>query len=76
MKTSAFHRRKKGKRAVNPAVIAVTVLMLLSFMGGMLTQRALTKTPQQDANLSYIDGIPVYTDFIPEGRRPFCFTVG
>jgi len=50
-------------------VIAVAVLMLLSFMGGMLTQRALTKTPQQDANLSYIDGIPVYTDFIPEGSR-------
>ena len=50
-------------------MIAVAVLMLLSFMGGMLTQRALTKTPQQDANLSYIDGIPVYTDFIPEGSR-------
>ena len=38
MKTSAFHRRKKGKRTVNPAVLAVAVLMLLSFMGGMLTQ--------------------------------------
>ena len=50
-------------------MIAVAVLMLLSFLGGMLTQRALTKTPQQDANLSYIDGIPVYTDFIPEGSR-------
>ena len=50
-------------------MIAVAVLMLLSFMGGMLTQCALTKTPQQDANLSYIDGIPVYTDFIPEGSR-------
>ena len=50
-------------------MIAVAVLMLLSFMGGMLTQRALTKTPQQDANLSYIDGIPVYNDFITEGSR-------
>ena len=69
MKVTATNRRKKGTRGVNIRVLLVLGLMIISFAAGMLTQRAITRPPQQDANLSYIDDIPVYTDFLPEGSR-------
>ena len=69
LKVTATNRRKKGTRGVNIRVLLVLGLMIISFAAGMLTQRAITRPPQQDANLSYIDDIPVYTDFLPEGSR-------
>lgn len=69
MKVTATNRRKKGTRGVNIRMLLVLGLMIISFAAGMLTQRAITRPPQQDANLSYIDDIPVYTDFLPEGSR-------
>ena len=69
MKVTATNRRKKGTRGVNIRVLLILGLMIISFAAGMLTQRAITRPPQQDANLSYIDDIPVYTDFLPEGSR-------
>lgn len=69
MKVTATNRRKKGTRGVNIRVLLILGLMIISFAAGMLTQRAISRPPQQDANLSYIDDIPVYTDFLPEGSR-------
>lgn len=69
LKVTATNRRKKGTRGVNIRVLLILGLMIISFAAGMLTQRAISRPPQQDANLSYIDDIPVYTDFLPEGSR-------
>ena len=44
-------------------------LMIVSFAAGMLTQRIVFREPQTDAGLTYIEDIPVMTDFLPEGTR-------
>jgi len=43
--------------------------MLLSFTGGILVHKTVSKPPPVDARLSYIEDIPIMTDFIPEGSR-------
>ena len=44
-------------------------LMIVSFAAGMLTQKIVFREPQTDAGLTYIEDIPVMTDFLPEGTR-------
>lgn len=64
MKIAGFYSGKKGKKRPNRRP-----LLLASFAAGMLTHRAISRPPQPDAGLSYIEDIPVYTDFLPEGSR-------
>ena len=74
LKIAGFYSGKKGKKRPNRrplllAVLLLAVLLLASFAAGMLTHRAISRPPQPDAGLSYIEDIPVYTDFLPEGSR-------
>ena len=48
---------------------AAVLLLGVAFAAGMATERALSRPPQQDAGLGYIEEIPIYTDFLPEGSR-------
>ena len=69
MKIAGFYREKREKAAGTAGPLLLTVLLLASFAAGMLTHRAISRPPQPDAGLSYIEDIPVYTDFLPEGGR-------
>ena len=60
---------KRKKNRISVSIMLMVGLMLVSFAGGMLAQKALTRTPQTDASLTYIEDIPVLTDYIPEGTR-------
>ena len=60
---------KRKKNSISVSIMLMVGLMLVSFAGGMLAQKALTRTPQTDASLTYIEDIPVLTDYIPEGTR-------
>lgn len=71
VKMAGFYtkRKKTGKKKIHTQAAVTAVLMLLSFAAGALTYRALTRPPQTDAGLTYIEEIPVVTDFLPEGCR-------
>ena len=60
---------KRKKNSISVSIMLMVGLMLVSFAGGMLAQKALSRTPQTDASLTYIEDIPVLTDYIPEGTR-------
>mgnify|MGYP000357324664 CR=1 FL=1 len=56
--------RKKKSKGLRVSLMLTVGLMIVSFAAGMLTQE-----PQTDAGLTYIEDIPVMTDFLPEGTR-------
>lgn len=66
--TGAHSRRKTGGRG-RARVILLAALVIISFAAGMFTHSLISRPPQADAGLSYIEDIPVYTDYIPEGSR-------
>ena len=68
MKTVFFYS-EKGNGARPARFVAGILLLALAFAAGMATERALYRPPQQDAGLGYIEDIPIYTDFLPEGSR-------
>lgn len=69
MRTKGTHsRRKTGGRGRVRAVL-LAALVIVSFAAGMFTHSLISRPPQADAGLSYIEDIPVYTDYIPEGSR-------
>lgn len=66
--TGAHIRRKTGGRSRARAIF-LAALVIVSFAAGMFTHSLISRPPQPDAGLSYIEDIPVYTDYIPEGSR-------
>ena len=66
--TGAHSRRKTGGRSRARAIF-LAALVIVSFAAGMFTHSLISRPPQPDAGLSYIEDIPVYTDYIPEGSR-------
>ncbi len=65
-----YNYNKKNNRVKNIVRVALIVILLaLSFAGGVLVHKTVSKPPPVDARLSYIEDIPVMTDFIPEGSR-------
>ena len=73
MKMAGVYKKRKGKgqgcRTIPWQPIAVLVLMAVSFAAGMWTHSVLNRPLQTDAGLTYIEDIPVITDYIPEGSR-------
>ena len=61
--------RKKKSKGLRISLMLTVGLMIVSFAAGMLTQRIVFREPQTDAGLTYIEDIPVMTDFLPEGTR-------
>ena len=61
--------RKKRSKGLRVSLMLTVGLMIVSFAAGMLTQRIVFREPQTDAGLTYIEDIPVMTDFLPEGTR-------
>ena len=71
MKITGFHTstKRKGKRTGGSRALLLAGLVIVSFLAGMFTHSAISRPPQPDAGLSYIEDIPVYTDYLPEGSR-------
>ena len=63
------HSRPRRSQKVNLRPLLLVLLVLAAFFAGMLTHKALNRPILPDANISYIDNIPVVTDFIAEGSR-------
>ena len=61
--------RKKRSKGLRVSLMLTVGLMIVSFAAGMLTQKIVFREPQTDAGLTYIEDIPVMTDFLPEGTR-------
>lgn len=61
-------KQKSGGRATR-RLFAVLLLMAVSFAAGMWTRGAIDRPLYADAGLTYIEDIPVTTDFLPEGSR-------
>ena len=61
--------RKKKSKGLRVSLMLTVGLMIVSFAAGMLTQKIVFRKPQSDAGLTYIEDIPVMTDFLPEGTR-------
>ena len=61
--------RKKKSKGLQVSLMLTVGLMIVSFAAGMLTQKIVFRKPQSDAGLTYIEDIPVMTDFLPEGTR-------
>ena len=61
--------RKKKSKGLQVSLMLTIGLMIVSFAAGMLTQKIVFREPQSDAGLTYIEDIPVMTDFLPEGTR-------
>ena len=61
--------RKKKSKGLQVSLMLTVGLMIVSFAAGMLTQKIVFREPQTDAGLTYIEDIPVMTDFLPEGTR-------
>ena len=61
--------RKKKSKGLQVSLMLTVGLMIVSFAAGMLTQKIVFRKPQTDAGLTYIEDIPVMTDFLPEGTR-------
>ena len=61
--------RKKKSKGLRVSLMLTVGLMIVSFAAGMLTQKIVFREPQSDAGLTYIEDIPVMTDFLPEGTR-------
>ncbi len=61
-------KKKKGPEGVLRGMIVI-VLMVLSFALGALFNEFTNKPPEVDARLSYIEDVPVMTDYLPEGCR-------
>ncbi len=70
MKAVGFYTstKEKKKRSGGRALI-VLALMAVSFAAGVLTHKALARPLKPDANITYIEDIPVTTDFLTEGSR-------
>ena len=71
MKTDGYYtRRRDYNRSIRfVAILMVLVLILIAFTAGFLVHSIISKPPPEDPRLSYIEDIPVMTDFIPEGSR-------
>lgn len=69
VKVTGFRTKRKGKHKTNGRALLVAALVAVSFLAGMFTHSVISRPPQADAGLSYIEDIPVYTDYIPEGSR-------
>lgn len=62
--------RKKLKKGMIAYAAATLCLMLLSFVGGLLVRGQIDSSAlKTDAGIGYVEGIPIYTDFLPEGSR-------
>ncbi len=61
--------RKRKAKGLRVSLMLTVGLMIVSFAAGMLTQKIVFREPQTDAGLTYIEDIPVMTDFLPEGTR-------
>ncbi len=61
-------KKKNGPEGVLRGMIVI-VLMVLSFALGALFNEFTSKPPKTDARLTYIEDVPVMTDYIPEGCR-------
>ena len=62
--------RKKKSKGLRVSLMLTVGLMIVSFAAGMLTQRIVFREPQTDAGLTYIEDIPVMTDFFPRAHAP------
>ena len=62
--------RKKKSKGLRVSLMLTVGLMIVSFAAGMLTQKIVFREPQTDAGLTYIEDIPVMTDFLPEAHAP------
>ncbi len=69
MRTSRIPSRTRSNAANWVRIVLVIILMILSFAGGVMVHKKISKPPPVDARLSYIEDMPVMTDFIPEGSR-------
>lgn len=69
VQVTGFYSKQKGATPLRYRLLGILLLMAISFGAGVLTHRALSKPPVQDAGLGYIEDIPIYTDFLPEGAR-------
>ena len=69
MKIAWFYSKKRGKQGARCGVMLMIGLMIVSFAAGMVTQKVITPEPQADAGLTYVEDIPVLTDYLPEGSR-------
>lgn len=65
----AAHVQRRNAKRKNWRPLVILALMLVSFLAGVLTHMALARPPKADAGLTYIEEIPVYTDYIAEGSR-------
>ena len=67
VKITGFHTntKRKGKRTGGSRALLLAGLVIVSFLAGMFTHSAISRPPQSDAGLSYIEDIPVYTDYPP-----------
>ena len=61
--------RKKKSKGLRVSLMLTVGLMIVSFAAGMLTQKIVFRKPQTDAALTYIEDIPVMTDF-PRAHAP------
>ena len=69
VKMAGFYSKQKGKKGNGWKPFAILALMAVSFAAGMWTHSAISRPLYADAGLTYIEDIPVTTDFIPEGSR-------
>ena len=69
MRTKGTHSRRKAGGRGRARAVLLAALVIVSFAAGMFTHSLISRPPQADAGLSYIEDIPVYTDYIPEGSR-------
>ena len=69
VKMAGSGKKRKKNQAVLWKPLAVLALMVVSFAAGMWTHSAISRPLYADAGLTYIEDIPVTTDFIPEGSR-------
>ncbi len=61
-------RKKRGSESMLRGMIIV-MFMVLSFALGALFNELTNKPPATDARLSYIEDVPIMTDYLPEGCR-------